>query len=401
MTVLTEGNNSFFLSSQAILIENDRDVASDWASKHITNNKSIKWVLGKYVEANNANSNGQYWQLNDLRMSQPTIQHSPMNIGHRPHNIVGTFVASEMIYPTGAPLAASFDDSLDFENDGSWLDAESSAEKYSIPDGVQKAAQRGLELHKKFGRGGTSVGMNTARILSAGGSIGIEKVKHISRYFPRHAGDNLDDKESNGWIAWLLWGGDAGRTWSTNIVERYNKENAAYSQVNPYIEALGAFWKYYFPGELSQVEAAYSSGNLFLSMECVSSSVTCAGPNGCGESFNYAGPMSDTYCEHIKERASYRQLDNPHFLAGALVLPPDRPGWKGAEVKEISKIMNDHAEEAERAYAALSADAPHLSAEQLELAVQVLITNSKKSYKKPASLIGKEIAWSILGGYNV
>ena len=98
--------------------------------------------------------------------------------------------------------------------------AEESAEKYAIPQSVRNNAKRGLELRKKFGRGGTDVGMNTARTLAAGGSIGIEKVRHISRYFPRHANDNLDDKTSNGWIAWLLWGGSSGWRWSRGIVNR-------------------------------------------------------------------------------------------------------------------------------------------------------------------------------------
>lgn len=107
----------------------------------------------------------------------------------------------------GEQLAASF--------------RESAAEnKFTIPEAVKNNAKRGLELRKKYGRGGTSVGENTARTLAAGGSIGIEKVRHINKYFPRHAGDNLDDKTSNGWIAWLLWGGSAARRWAAGIVNR-------------------------------------------------------------------------------------------------------------------------------------------------------------------------------------
>ena len=107
----------------------------------------------------------------------------------------------------GEELAASF--------------RESAAEnKFTIPEAVKNNAKRGLELRKKYGRGGTSVGENTARTLAAGGSIGIEKVRHINKYFPRHAGDNLDDKTSNGWIAWLLWGGSAARRWAGGIVNR-------------------------------------------------------------------------------------------------------------------------------------------------------------------------------------
>ena len=99
----------------------------------------------------------------------------------------------------------------------------SARESYAIPSAVKNNARSGLELRKKFGRGGTSVGENTARTLAAGGSIGIEKVRHIAKYFPRHAGDNLDDKTSNGWIAWQLWGGHAARSWANGIVARANR----------------------------------------------------------------------------------------------------------------------------------------------------------------------------------
>jgi hypothetical protein len=112
----------------------------------------------------------------------------------------------------------------ELDSDQEYEEYEDSAATYSIPDRVKKNAQRGLELRKKFGRGGTSVGMNTARTLAAGGSIGIEKVKHINRYFPRHAGDNLSDKTSNGWIAWLLWGGDAAWSWTRGIIRSYEAE---------------------------------------------------------------------------------------------------------------------------------------------------------------------------------
>jgi hypothetical protein len=95
------------------------------------------------------------------------------------------------------------------------------ADSFPIPARVKRNAERGLELRKKFGRGGTDVGMNTARTLARGGSIGIEKVRHINRYFPRHAGDNLSDKASNGWIAWQLWGGSAAWSWTRGVIRSY------------------------------------------------------------------------------------------------------------------------------------------------------------------------------------
>jgi hypothetical protein len=108
----------------------------------------------------------------------------------------------------------------------------SGSRMYTIPKGVQNEAIKALEWRKEHKRGGTPVGMNTARTLAKGGQIGIEKVRHIAKYFPRHE----IDKKAQGWepgekgfpsrgrIAWALWGGDAGWRWAQTIVERENKK---------------------------------------------------------------------------------------------------------------------------------------------------------------------------------
>lgn len=107
---------------------------------------------------------------------------------------------------------------------------------FKIPSSVKSAAKQGLELRSKFGRGGTSVGLATARYLVKNDTATPEKVRHVAKYFPRHAGDNLDDKESNGWVAWQLWGGDAGRRWATFLVKKMNelddKKMSYFSQEN-------------------------------------------------------------------------------------------------------------------------------------------------------------------------
>lgn len=103
---------------------------------------------------------------------------------------------------------------------------------YTIPKGVIAEAKRGLKWRKDEGRGGTKVGMGTARTLAGGGQIGIRKVRHIAKYFPRHEVDKKgkgydpgeDGYPSNGRIAWALWGGDAGQRWASAIVEREDKE---------------------------------------------------------------------------------------------------------------------------------------------------------------------------------
>ena len=108
---------------------------------------------------------------------------------------------------------------------------------YTIPGGVQAEAKKALEWRKEEKRGGTPVGINTARILAKGGQIGIKKIRHIARYFPRHEVDKkgrgwkpgTSEFPSNGRIAWALWGGDAAWRWAETIVERENKKALAAS----------------------------------------------------------------------------------------------------------------------------------------------------------------------------
>jgi DNA-binding ferritin-like protein len=107
-----------------------------------------------------------------------------------------------------------------------------SSSKYTIPKSVKAEAEKALEWRKEEKRGGTSVGLNTARTLARGGQIGIEKVRHIAKYFPRHEVDKKaegwkpgeDGFPSNGRIAWALWGGDAAWRWASTIVEREEKK---------------------------------------------------------------------------------------------------------------------------------------------------------------------------------
>ena len=122
----------------------------------------------------------------------------------------------------------------------------SNAERmHTIPKGVVAEAKRGLEWRKEHGRGGTEVGVNTARTLAEGGQIGIRKIRHIAKYFPRHEVDKKgkgykpgeDGYPSAGRIAWALWGGDAAQKWASAIVERENKkENSALIASHSYYE---------------------------------------------------------------------------------------------------------------------------------------------------------------------
>jgi hypothetical protein len=115
---------------------------------------------------------------------------------------------------------------------------------FKPPSAVQSAARRGLELRRKWKRGGLSnaeassqgigSGVQRASNLANGTSLSLETVKRMHAFFSRHQGNRgAGKKESDGgptagYIAWLLWGGDAGRRWAASIA----KQHAEKSEVN-------------------------------------------------------------------------------------------------------------------------------------------------------------------------
>jgi hypothetical protein len=85
------------------------------------------------------------------------------------------------------------------------------------PKGAAEAAARGLELRRKHGRGGTEVGVARARDLSNRKTLSPSTVRRMNSYFARHEVDKQGEgwgEDSAGYIAWLLWGGDAGKSWA-------------------------------------------------------------------------------------------------------------------------------------------------------------------------------------------
>lgn len=103
------------------------------------------------------------------------------------------------------------------------------------PQEVRSNAKRGLELREKYGRGGTAIGVARARDLSNGASLPLATIKRMNSYFSRHEVDKKGEgwgKDSAGYIAWLLWGGDAGWAWAKKIIrENENKEKSMASNL--------------------------------------------------------------------------------------------------------------------------------------------------------------------------
>lgn len=87
------------------------------------------------------------------------------------------------------------------------------------PAAVAKEAEKGLKLREEHGRGGTDVGRRRANQLKNREPVSERDIKSMYSYFARHQVDKRGrhwadkDKPSAGYIAWLLWGGEAGKTW--------------------------------------------------------------------------------------------------------------------------------------------------------------------------------------------
>ena len=95
-----------------------------------------------------------------------------------------------------------------------------------VPLSVKREALWALEMRRRYGRGGTNVGLRTARRLSTEREVPLRFVRKIALYFPRHA----VDARAQGWrvaergypsagrIAWALWGGSPARRWAERVV---------------------------------------------------------------------------------------------------------------------------------------------------------------------------------------
>lgn len=100
--------------------------------------------------------------------------------------------------------------------------------------GMVSEAEKGLAWRKEHGRGGTEVGIARARDISNGKNLSDDTVKRMYSFFSRHEVDKKAEGfspgekgyPSNGRIAWALWGGDAGFSWSRKIAQKLDNDRS-------------------------------------------------------------------------------------------------------------------------------------------------------------------------------
>ena len=124
----------------------------------------------------------------------------------------------------------------------------------SVPSYVRSNARRGLELLEYAGGGLKPATIREARSM-ARGEMTSDKVRRMAAWLARHEGDlsspranaYLDgslNRPTPGQVAWLLWGGDLGRsnrgraeTWARRQVERLIREGELSKEVSPAVRA--------------------------------------------------------------------------------------------------------------------------------------------------------------------
>jgi len=103
-------------------------------------------------------------------------------------------------------------------------------------DGMVSEAKKGIEWRKEFNRGGTRIGATRASQIIRKERLSPSTVKRMFSFFSRHEVDKQaqgfrpgeDGYPSNGRIAWALWGGDAGFSWSKKVAAQIDRERDKY-----------------------------------------------------------------------------------------------------------------------------------------------------------------------------
>lgn len=110
-----------------------------------------------------------------------------------------------------------------------------SQETYNdYPSSAKSNAKKAIDWKEQYGRdvvtGGTEVGWARAHQLAKGESLSRDVVSRMAQFNRHRKNSKIDPKfkdepwRDRGYIAWLIWGGDAGVDWAMNKMKEIDKE---------------------------------------------------------------------------------------------------------------------------------------------------------------------------------
>lgn len=162
-------------------------------------------------------------------------------LGYEPVEGGDEVYISANLFPLGEPMESAQEQETS-EDDEKYLDdiygEEDYAEKQTLDidtrptDAMVEEAKRGLEWRKEFKRGGTAVGVARANQIVNKERLSERTVTRMFSFFARHEVDKQaegfsrgeEGYPSAGRIAWALWGGDAGQSWSKRIYAKFKED---------------------------------------------------------------------------------------------------------------------------------------------------------------------------------
>lgn len=185
------------------------------------NKSSIMALQLRMFESISAIKKGGVLTINEIReyIDRPTTE-----VGGNAVYIDGNqvAVAGDEGENYGIPVNGMNQDIIEEEDDMEEDDMEEEKSLSLVPSELMaRNATRGLELREKYGRGGTSIGVARANQLKSRENLTPKTIGRMVSFFARHGVNEGKNRKPNGeptnhYIAWLLWGGNSGRSWANS-----------------------------------------------------------------------------------------------------------------------------------------------------------------------------------------
>lgn len=103
-TMVFDKGHSTYLVNTAKVIRKQEDVSLDLAANIADESWTVEdsspflqWIAGDFVEADNANENGQFWTAGDLELAEYSIKYAPLNMVHKFRTPIGFFAATRSV----------------------------------------------------------------------------------------------------------------------------------------------------------------------------------------------------------------------------------------------------------------------------------------------------------------
>ena len=92
-----------------------------------------------------------------------------------------------------------------------------------IPEEVKSNVEQGMKLKAEYNKGVTPVSLSFAKYLLSEKYISIDKLRRAHTYFEKHSKKVFSAESDGENIDYLLWGGNAGRSWVSDLVSQLEK----------------------------------------------------------------------------------------------------------------------------------------------------------------------------------